>query len=216
MILFRLQGTKGPASALREGVLGWLMPKGGTAMALHDPSPKLTYEDYVLMPDDGRRHEIIDGEHYVSPSPSSWHQELSVRLTLYLGIFLREHPLGKLFHAPMDVLLSPQDVVQPDLLFVSAERLGIVRGHVRGTPDLVIEILSESTRRVDLGAKLDLYDRSGVKEYWAVDRLPRAILVYRRHRNAFALAADLRAEAGGILTTPLLPGLEVPLAELFG
>src|SRR5206468_7997504 len=99
--------------------------RGGVPMALHDPSPKLTYEDYILFPDDGKRHEIIDGEHYVTAAPFVRHQRIVVYLTVSLGGFLRQHPLGELLVAPTDIVLSPHDIVQPDLFFISNERAAI-------------------------------------------------------------------------------------------
>jgi Uma2 family endonuclease len=95
-------------------------------MALHDPAPKLTYEDYLLIPDDGKRHEIIDGVHFVTAAPFIRHQRILLRLTLRIGRFLQDHPLGELLFAPTDVILSPHDIVQPDLLFISNERSRIV------------------------------------------------------------------------------------------
>lgn len=185
-------------------------------MALHDPSPKLTYEDYILFPEDGRRHEIIDGEHYVTAAPFLRHQSVSWRLGGYFFQFLQEHPLGAFFQAPVDVLLSPHDIVQPDLLFVSAERAHILKKrYVRGAPDLVVEILSESTRRRDQGLKLRRYERFGVREYWLVDPDRGTVTVYRLRVGGFVRAADLSTTAGDVLTTPILPGLEIRLAALF-
>ena len=184
-------------------------------MALHDlPRKRLTYEDYVLFPDDGKRHEIIDGEHYVTAAPFVWHQRIVVRLTLSLGVFLQQHPLGELLVAPTDILLSPHDIVQPDLLFISNERSGITKdANVQGAPDLVIEILSKSTRRLDRVVKRGAYERWGVLEYWMFDPFRKGTDVWER--SAGGLLRSLSAAAGDVLTTPLLPGLEIPLAEVF-
>src|SRR3954462_2030585 len=96
-------------------------------MALHDlPAKKLTYEDYLLIPDDGQRHEIIDGEHYVTAAPFLPHADVSTELVAQLQLFVRRHRLGRVYHAPCDVLLSEHDVVQPDVLFVSKERAHIL------------------------------------------------------------------------------------------
>jgi Uma2 family endonuclease len=185
-------------------------------MALHDPSPKLTYEDYLLFPEDGRRHEIIDGEHFVTAAPFLRHQRLSWRLGGYFFKFLEEHPLGEFFQAPVDVLLSPHDIVQPDLLFVSAERAHILKKrYVRGAPDLVVEIVSESTRRRDQALKLRRYERFGVREYWLVDPDRGSVTVYRLRDGEFVRVADLSAVAGDVLTTPILAEFEIRLAALF-
>jgi Uma2 family endonuclease len=185
-------------------------------MALRDLElpRKLTYEDYVLIPEDGQRHEILDGEHYVTPAPFIRHQSISSKLHSRLGPFIEKHRLGELLAAPTDVVLSPHDVAQPDLLFVSQERAAILtEANVQGAPDLVIEILSNRTRRRDERLKLERYDRFGVLEYWIVDLERRVVKVYRRDGGRLHLAAE--PSAGDILTTPLLPGLEIPLAEIF-
>jgi len=177
---------------------------------------RLTYDDFVNFPDDGRRHELIDGEHFVTPAPVARHQELLVRLTWALHDFLRQHPLGRVFTAPFDVILSNDDVVEPDLLFVSNERRDIVRDWVYGAPDLVVEILSPSTRRTDEIRKLHLYDHFGVREYWVVDPDVDTVKVYRRAADGtFPRVAELAAADDDVLQTPLLPGLSVKLRELF-
>lgn len=185
-------------------------------MAVRDLPRKLTYEDYLLFPEDGQRHEILDGEHYVTPSPFFQHQFTAGRLHLRLGNFVEKRGLGIVLFAPFDVLLSPHDVVQPDLLFVSKERAGIVvEKYVHGAPDLVIEILSESTRRRDERLKLERYDRFGVQEYWMFDTGRKTARIFRREGGRLALAAELSAAAGDILTSPLLPGLEILLDGIF-
>ena len=185
-------------------------------MALHDRPIRLTYDDYVLIPEDGNRHEIIDGEHYVSPAPTLKHQDVSLQLTLALGNFIQAHRLGKLYVAPADVVLSFYDIVQPDLVFISKERLHILtRKNIQGGPDLAIEILSDSTRRVDEGIKHSTYERFGVKEYWLVDPDQETVAVHRLEEGRFQKIVDLAAGAGDVLATPLLPGLEIRLAEIF-
>src|SRR5439155_19773931 len=100
---------------------------------------KLTYEDFVLFPDDGQRHELIDGEHYVTPSPNTKHQAVSVNLSWLIRSWLEAHPIGRVFHAPYDVVFSDFDVVEPDLLYLSLERAAavITPKHLRGAPELV-------------------------------------------------------------------------------
>ena len=177
---------------------------------------RFTYEDYLDFPDDGRRHELIDGEHFVTPAPVRHHQRLAIRLTFALESWLRQHPVGELSVAPMDVILSDVDVVQPDLLFVSKERAEILGKWVHGAPDLVIEILSPSTRRVDEITKRRLYERVGVREYWIVDGEIEVVKIYRRHADgSFPRVLELSSEVGDSLDTPLLPGFALSLAELF-
>lgn len=120
---------------------------------------KFTYEDYLLFPDDGKRHELIDGEHYVTPSPSTKHQRISGNLLYFLKDHLRRTKAGRMFDAPMDVVLSDFDVVQPDLLFVSSARASIItEKNIQGAPDLVVEILSDGTRKTDEIIKRKLYE----------------------------------------------------------
>jgi Uma2 family endonuclease len=183
-------------------------------MALHDRPVRLTYADYLLFPEDGQRHEIIDGEHYVSAAPFIRHQVLSRRLNRAVGDFVEDRGLGQMLYAPVDVVLSPYDIVQPDLVFVSKERAGILtEKNIQGAPDLLIEILSERTRRVDEEVKLHLYERFGVREYWLVDPRRESVRVYRLQEDSFHPLGDLAA--GDVLSTPLLPGLTLPVAEIF-
>jgi len=181
------------------------------------PGVKLTYDDFLLFPDDGQRHELIDGEHYVTPSPILRHQQISGDLYFLLRSFLENHPIGQVLYAPLDVVFSHIDVVVPDLLYISNERAAdvLTRAHVSGSPDLVIEIGSPGTRKRDETIKRRLYERSGVLEYWIVDPELDVIRVYRRAEESFARAIELSLEADDILTTPLLPGLELPLRAVF-
>jgi Uma2 family endonuclease len=178
---------------------------------------KLTYDDFVLFPDDGKRHELIDGEHYVTPSPNLRHQRISGRLYLLIANWLEEHPVGQVFYAPLDVVMSNVDVVEPDLLYVSNERASSVltAQHVRGTPELIIEIASRGTRKRDETIKRALYDRAGVTEYWVVDPEIDAVRVYRRSGGRFGRVIEFSREAGDPLTTELLPGLDLTLAHIF-
>jgi Uma2 family endonuclease len=179
-------------------------------------SLKFTYDDFLNFPDDGKRHEIIDGEHYVTPSPNTKHQAVSANLMARLWIYLRDHPGGWVFAAPFDVIFSDVDIVEPDLIYISRDRAGVLTGqHVRGAPDLVVEILSPSTRKTDEITKRKRYERFGVVEYWVLDPERNAIKVYRRVDDRFVRVVELSAEAGDTLTTPLLPEFSVTLAEIF-
>jgi Uma2 family endonuclease len=178
--------------------------------------PKLTYDDFVLFPDDGRRHELIDGEHYVTRSPNLRHQVVLQNLNYLLYGFVRERQLGRVFVAPLDVVFSFHDVGEPDLIFVSNERASILTAaNLQGAPDLVVEVLSPSTRRRDELLKRDLYERAGVAEYWLVDPVAETVKVYRRAGDDFARVVLLSAIDGDTIVSPLLPGLEIPLAAVF-
>src|SRR5690242_13987809 len=150
-------------------------------------SLKLTYEDYVTLPDDGRRYEILDGELAVSPSPTSAHQFVSHNLEFALSAWVRAGRLGRIWDAPLDLILEPTVVMQPDIFFISNARSSIVtkRG-VEGAPDLVIEILSESTAARDRGIKMHIYARHGVERYWIVDVDRKTIEVYVLRESAYA------------------------------
>jgi Uma2 family endonuclease len=186
---------------------------------MSSPSPsslKLTYEDYALFPEDGRRHELVDGEHCVSPAPTLRHQTIVANLLFALRLYLRSRPAGQVFTAPADVVLSVNDTVQPDLLFISNARAAILGDkNVQGAPDLVVEIVSDTTRRMDEITKRKLYERFGVTEYWVVDPALETVKIYRRGGDLFQVPAELTLESRPTLTTPLLPGLGIPLAEIF-
>jgi Uma2 family endonuclease len=178
---------------------------------------KLTYEDLVALPDDGMRHELIDGEHYVTPAPTWPHQFIAGNLYLLIGNYVRERRLGVVLFAPFDVVFSRYDVVEPDLVYFSTDRFKEVVGdkNAQGAPDLAIEILSPSTRRRDEIIKRRLYERNGVPEYWVVDPELEAVKVYRLVEGTYQKAGELSLEDDAVLTTPLLPDLTLPLAAIF-
>jgi Uma2 family endonuclease len=179
---------------------------------------RLTYADFLLFPDDGKRHELIDGVHYVTPSPSLGHQELVGRLYLAIGNFLAtRRDLGRVFLAPLDVLMSEYDVVEPDLLFVAGDQRSILtEANVQGAPALVVEVLSPGTRRRDQGIKRKLFDEKGVREYWLVDPKHCRVTVCRRSPDgSFPVVSTLGVDGGNRLATPLLPAFALSIAELF-
>lgn len=176
------------------------------------PKPNFTYAEYQRLPDD-QRYEVLEGELVMTPGPGMNHQTILVNLTLVLGFFTRLHNLGSLFVAPFDVILSEQNVVQPDLLFVSQDRLAIVQERgVFGAPDLVIEILSPSTAERDMQTKRQIYGKYGVREYWIVDPKSRTVEVLTQQGSGLDLWQ--RFDGGAILHSPLLPGHAVDLTEI--
>jgi Uma2 family endonuclease len=187
------------------------------AMAKQDVrSSQLTYEDYLLFPDDGKRHEIIDGDHCVTPAPKTKHQKVSFNLTVAVGSFVKQRGLGLVLAAPSDVILSDDNVVQPDLLFVSTARANIVtEDNIRGAPDLVVEIISETTRKKDEVTKRKLYQRFGVQEYWVVDPELETVKIFRRTQQGYSRAVELSKESNDILATELLAGFDLALTEIF-
>jgi Uma2 family endonuclease len=181
------------------------------------PGVKLTYDDYVHFPEDGQRHELIDGEHYVTPAPIRKHQAIVVNLCGLIWSYLQAHPSGRVFAAPFDVIFSNFDVVQPDLLYLTRERLSEIETSpwIKGAPNLVVEIGSPSTRKRDETIKRRLYERYGVEEYWVVDPELDVIHVYRRVGERYERSSELSLEHGDVLTTSLLPELELPLSKMF-
>jgi Uma2 family endonuclease len=176
---------------------------------------RLTYEDYCLLPNNGRRYEIVDGELFVTPSPRRAHQKVVTRLSRHLDEFVEKSGHGEVYVAPFDVVFSLHDVVEPDILYVSKERASVVtEKNVQGAPDLVVEVLSETTAEIDRTTKLKLYARHGVQEYWLIDPEACSAEIYRREARGFERVASLKSSDS--LTTPLLPGFSVPLRELVG
>ncbi len=192
---------------------------------------KLTYLDFLGFPNDGLRHEIIDGVHVVSPSPATKHQRASIALSSALYQYFRAHPIGEVFPAPFDVLLSEYDIVEPDIVVVlDGQRHIVTDKNVQGTPAIVVEIVSPSTRRRDQGLKRRAYERTGVREYWLVDPDHASVTVWSRKCDAtfqaatskeaastatLCRAAELTRADNDQLTSPLLPRFSVALAEIF-
>lgn len=178
---------------------------------------RLTYDDFLRFPDDGKRHELIDGAHYVTASPALGHQELVGRLHLAIGNFLvgRRH-LGRVFLSPADVVLSYHDVVVPDLLFVAGDQEDILTdANVQGPPALVVEILSPSTRKRDEGIKRKLFEERGIREYWIVDPKGLCVTVFRRsNKGQFPRLMELGSGQALRLETPLLPGFALSIDDL--
>ncbi len=176
-------------------------------MATDSPSPpeptrKLTYADYAALPDDGNVHQLIEGVLYVTPAPILRHQRISRRLQLPLMHAIELTGLGEVIDAPMDVIFSDDSVVQPDIAVVSTQRSEILDRWIRGAPDLVIEVLSPSTRRIDARLKRDLYAGYGVPRYWIADPETDRIDLYVLEDGAYRL--DRSAEAPGTLTVEVL------------
>jgi len=178
-----------------------------------------TYSDLVALPDDQLRHELIDGEHFVSPSPATTHQQVSKRLFVALNAYVDRHRLGEVLYAPFDIKLSAWTVLVPDVVYFTASRFADVvnEKHATAAPDLVVEILSPGTRRRDLGRKRAVYDREGVGEYWIVDPDAHTITVLRRPRSDAGLTdVTVRALANDdTLESPLFPGLKTRLRDVF-
>jgi Uma2 family endonuclease len=174
---------------------------------------RFTYQDYLNLPED-RRYEILDGDLLMSPSPTERHQRLLLELALILTTFVKKHQLGRVYVAPFDVVLSETDVVQPDILFVSADRASIVgEKAVRGAPDLVVEVLSPATAERDRTVKAKLYARAGVRELWLVDPDSQTLEILVNTESGFCRHS--LSSAHQIAGSALLLDFRIDLASLF-
>lgn len=179
------------------------------------PQGAWTYEDYLAIPDDGRRYEILAGVLNTAPSPNEDHQTTLIELTTALNLFLRATGLGKLMVAPFDVRLELGTVVQPDLLVVLTRNLDrIAKNGVNGAPDLVIEIASPGTATYDRDDKRHAYERAGVAEYWIVDPATKSVELFLLRGAVYQLTGVYRAES--YLPTTILPGFDTPVVSFFG
>ena len=183
-------------------------------MTLPNPLVKFSYRDYLNTPED-RRYELLDGELYMVPAPGERHQSVAALLGWKLVQFVTENGLGRVYPAPFDVVLSDTDVVQPDLLFVSNARAHVLTtAHVRGAPDIVVEILSPSTAERDRTFKRKLYARHGVNEYWLVDTSAENVTVLLLDdRGEYRIAGTYGP--GETLRSPTLPGFSLDVDDLF-
>jgi Uma2 family endonuclease len=182
----------------------------------YPPQGQWTYEDYLRLPDDGRRYEVLRGVLYVSAAPNPLHQFALRNLVRRLSVFLEGHPVGEFYLPPTDLIL-PHGLtapVQPDLFYISGEWKGTVTSRtMEGVPDLVAEILSPSTRRIDRKDKFDAYAEAGVREYWLADPLARSMEVFVLRDGAYALLKKF--ERGERLRSEVIPGFEPPLDKIF-
>ncbi len=170
---------------------------------------RYTVTDLASMPEDGKRRELLNGELIVLDSPNTDHQTILSNVYDAVKMFLKAHRLGRVFFAPVDVVLEMDDVLVPDLVFVSNERLEIIKKRIEGAPDWVIEVLSESTRRRDLHQKRDLYTRHGVRTYWVIDPESEEIRVWENGDGPTIF------ERGATLSVSSLPGFKLSLDEVF-
>ena len=175
---------------------------------------KMTYDEYCLLPEDRNQYELFDGELVMTPSPSARHQEIVTELANALSNFVKKESLGKVYVAPLDIIFTEYTVLQPDILFVSQERVNtIVRERIEGAPDLVVEVLSPSTFHKDLRKKMAVYSQFGVQEYWIVDPEVQSMELYCPGKEGLQLAR--RFAAGEIFESRLLAGFRVEVSSIF-
>jgi Uma2 family endonuclease len=175
---------------------------------------RFTYEDYVRIPQDGRIHEIIEGVHYNHPAPRVKHQRISRNLERIFLPYITEKKPGEWFDAPIDVVLSKYDIVQPDKVFISKKREGIITDlNIQGAPDIIIEITSPSDADYDRQTKMKSYARYGVEFYIIVDSQLDFVEVYRHTGGGFELSGKYRR--GERFEIPIFPELEISVSDIF-
>jgi Uma2 family endonuclease len=176
--------------------------------------PKLTYEQFRQLPDDGRRYELVRGEAHLTPSPTTKHQLILGRLYASLDAYVAKTRVGRVLFAPLDVRLSPDTALQPDLIYVANAHAAIIQeDYIRGTPDLVVEILSPSTAAHDRATKLPLYAEAGVPEMWIIDPQAKTVEILKLQGNKYLVEAALAGSRS--LTSACFPEWELPLQDLF-
>ncbi|MDQ3249353.1 MAG: Uma2 family endonuclease [Chloroflexota bacterium] len=173
------------------------------------------YADYLRLPDDGKRYEIIEGVLYVANAPGYDHQYTVTKLTSRLDVFVTEQELGVVLNAPFEVHLSERSrPVQPDILFLTTEQQPSSGAQFfEGAPTLIVEVISPSSIRLDRKVKFDVYEGAGVAEYWLADPKTRAVEVYTLANGEYALLGQFTADE--VLESKVLPGLTIKTSALF-
>lgn len=174
-----------------------------------------TYEDYLRLPNDGNRYEIIEGVLYVTNAPNYDHQFTVMKIAFRFEQFATEHNLGVVLTAPFEVHLSPRTrPVQPDVLFIKADHQpSSGSAFFEGAPDLVVEVLSPASIRADREVKLNAYEQAGVAEYWLADPKTRSVEVYTLSGGEYALLGQYTADE--TIESQMLAGLAITVKTLF-
>ena len=176
--------------------------------------PKLTYEQFRQLPDDGKQYELVHGEVHLTPAPTTRHQFVLRNLTGSLLHYLAKNPLGELAFAPLDVRLGEDTALQPDLIFVSSSRADIIQeDFIAGAPDLVVEILSTSTAAHDRATKLPIYADAGVPEVWLIDSQAKTVEVLKLQGKKYFV--EVTHAGDQVLTSDFFSGWQLPLRDLF-
>lgn len=181
------------------------------------PQGQWTWEDYLRLPEDGQRYEIVEGVLYASPAPSFDHQYVLLELAVLIRQFVKERGLGLVLTAPFDVRLSPgADPVQPDLVYFRAGNTPAPgAAYFQDVPDLIVEVISPGSTRLDQHVKFGAYEKAGVPEYWLVDPRSHAVTVFELDRTLGEYREVIRAASGDLLTSASFSGLEIPVVSLF-
>lgn len=186
-----------------------------TAPAYLTQKKNFTYQDYLKLPDDGTRYEIIEGELIMTPAPSVIHQRILRNLIRAFDDFVEKNQLGEVLFSPVDVVLSETNVVEPDVLFISTQNSSIIgEKNISGAPDLLIEIISPSSGYYDMIEKKELYQEFGVREYWIVDPKKKWVEIYKNQNGKFELLQRLDKE--GVLASNVLEGFKIEFNTIWG
>ncbi len=176
--------------------------------------PKLNYEQFRQLPNDGKRYELIRGEVHVTPAPATRHQAVLQNLSVNLGSYVIKNRLGEVWPAPLDVRLSGDTALQPDLIFISNARARIIQENwIAGAPDLVVEVMSPSTAGYDRATKLPIYAEASVPEVWLIDSQAKTVDVLKLQGKKYLVEATHAGDQ--VLTSNLFPGWRLPLPDLF-
>ncbi|HET8774062.1 MAG TPA: Uma2 family endonuclease [Thermoanaerobaculia bacterium] len=174
---------------------------------------RMTYEEFMALPDDGKHYELIEGELVLNPAPNLRHQAIIGNLYLAFRLYLDQHRSGKVFVAAVDVVLSIENVLEPDVIVILADRAARLQTkNVQGAPNIAVEVLSPGSRRKDEVTKKRLYEHFGVDEYWIADPETETVKIYRRAGDAFERAIEFST---GSITSALLPGFTLDVAAVF-
>jgi Uma2 family endonuclease len=198
-----IQTMAQPSAASPIGQPGW------------PPQGQWTYADYLRLPDDGKRYEIIKGVLYVANAPSYEHQYAVGEIAFALRLFIKQHQSGVILAAPFEVHLAENTKpVQPDILFIPADQQPPAGTQVFvGVPALIVEVISPSSIRLDRTVKFDTYEQVGVAEYWLVDPKAHLVEVYTLARGEYALFGQYTGDE--VITSAVLPGLQIKASSLF-
>jgi Uma2 family endonuclease len=180
------------------------------------PKPKLlTYEDYArLTPPDSGNYELHNGKIIYMPTPTPLHQRISRKLSTRLDIYVEEKKIGEIFTAPMDTVFNPNDTLQPDILFISNEKLAIIGAKkIEGTPDFIVEIKSPGNPPKELAYKKYVYETSGVREYWLINPENKTIFQYENSDSELVRINIFTIE--DVIKSIAIEGFTLKIADLF-
>lgn len=182
-------------------------------MSTPSTGKRYTYKDYLQI-DDEKRYEVMEGGLIMVPAPLTIHQRISRNIEVILCNFVKEKRVGEVLYAPTDVVLSEDVVVQPDILFISKERLNIIEeAAIMGSPDLIVEVVSPFSASYDTVEKRNVYEKYRVKEYWLVFPHEKAIEVLALENGIYREFS--KARRTGVIRSKILDGLAIDLRDIF-